>query len=93
MKSSKSVAAVSDRRSIFLKAEQSHGQGAPLQNRVDDEPYLQLNPMCERRISILAAITCFRARPTAESSDEATLPRRRISIHASRFTDIKAHPM
>ena len=44
MKSSKSVAAVSERRSIFLKAEQSDGQGAPLQNRFDDEPYLRLNP-------------------------------------------------
>jgi len=70
LKSSKSVAAVSDRRSIFLKAEQSDGQGGPLQNRFDDEPYLRLNPMCERRISILAAITCFRARK-ADSSDEA----------------------
>ncbi len=44
MKSSKSAAAVSDRRSIFLKAEQSDGQGAPLQKRFDDEPYLRLNP-------------------------------------------------
>ena len=93
MKSSKSVAAVSDRRSIFLKAEQSDGQGAPLQNRFDDKPYLRLNPDVRAANIDLTAITCFRARPKADSSDEATPPRRRISIHASRFTDLKAHPM
>jgi hypothetical protein len=83
MKSSKSVAAVSG-RSIFLKAEQSDGQGAPLQNRFDDKPYLRLNPDVRAANIDLTAITCFRARPKADSSDEATPPRRRISIHGSQ---------